>query len=198
MLTQWLQPIPEKKYIRVVYIGKLRLVSKDRGKSNKKEPTLEHMIDDIWKGASKFNSKNFISGHLSCSTTLHVVQLLEGKEKTVLSLMKRIRKDPRVVIHKEFIKEQLSMHVGWAVSMCYSFEITSAQLKLVEDNDLTTDEMFDMMKNTYQATQENLYIPSFYKEVMETILLKFIAVTNDNSKSEINLSSTPERNNRFQ
>jgi len=194
MCTQWLQPIPEEKYIRVVYVGKLRLVSKNRGKSNKKEPMLENLIYDIWKGASKFNRRNFISGHLSWATTLHVVQLLEGKRKVVLSLMKRIRKDPRVVIHKEFIKEQRSMHIG-----CYSFEITSVQLKLVQDNNLTVDEMFQMMKNTYQASQENLYIPSFYKEIMETILLKFIAVTNDhNSKSEISLSSNPARNNRFQ
>jgi len=177
MLTQWLQPIPEKKYIRVVYCGKLRLVNKE-GKTNfKNKPTLEDMIDDIWKRASEFNRRNFISGHLSCSKTLHVVQLLEGKEKVVLSLMERIRKDPRVVIYKEFVKKQLSMHVGWAISMCYSFEITSAQLELVQDTELTMEEMFDMMKNTYQVRQESLNLPSFYKEIMETILLKFISVT---------------------
>jgi len=178
MLAQWLQPIPEKKYIRVVYCGKLQLVTKD-GKNMKDKPTLEVMINDIWKGASEFNRRNFISGHLSCSKTLHVVQLLEGKEKVVLSLMQRIRKDPRLVIYKEFVKKQLSMHVGWAISMCYSFEITSAQLELVQDTELTMEEMFDMMKNTYMVRQESLCLPSFYKEIMETILLKFIAVTED-------------------
>jgi len=176
MLSQWLQPIPEKKYIRVLYLGKLRLVNKD-GSSMNDVPTLEEMIEDIWKGASVFNRSNFISGHLSCANTLHVVQLLEGKEKVVLGLMKRIRKDPRVVIYKEFVKKQLSMHVGWGISMCYSFEITSAQLRLVQDTDLTMEEMFDMMKNTYQVRQESLNLPSFYKEIIETILLKFISIT---------------------
>jgi len=176
MLTEWLQPIPEKKYVRVVYIGKIQLVTK-LGQATKVKPTLEEIIEDIWKGASEFNRHNFISGHLSCSKTLHVVQLLEGKEKVVLKLMERIRKDPRVVIHKEFVKRQLSMHVGWAISMCYSFEITSAQLSLVQDTELTMEEMFDMMKNTYQVRQESLNLPCFYKEIIETILLKFIALT---------------------
>jgi len=182
MLAEWLQPIPEKKYIRVVYVGKLRLVNKD-GSEQKGAPTLEEMMEDIWRGASVFNRTNFISGHLSCANTLHVVQLLEGKEKIVFALMKRIRKDPRVVIYKEFVKKQLSMHVGWAISMCYSFEITSAQLSLVQDTDLTMEEMFDMMKNTYQVRRESLNLPSFYKEIIETILLKYISITE--SKKEV-------------
>jgi len=175
MLTQWLQPIPEKKYIRVVYVGKLRIVNKANKPHNPQ--TLEEMMNDIWEKASVFNRTNFISGHLSCSKTLHVVQLLEGKEKVVLGLMKRIRKDPRVEIHKEFFKEQLSMHIGWSISMCYSFEITSAQLRLVQDTDLSMREMFDMMKNTHEVTRESLDLPSFYKEIIETILLKFISIT---------------------
>jgi hypothetical protein len=182
MLTQWLQPIPEKKYIRVVYVGKIRLVGRD-GRKSKDKLSLEAIIDDIWKRASVFNRENFISGHLSCAKTLHVVQLLEGKEKIVLNLMKRIRKDPRVIIHKEFIKMQLSMHLGWAISMCYSFDITSAQLSLVQDTDLTMEDMFEMMKNTYQVRQECLDLPSFYKEIIETILLKFISIS-DGGKGE--------------
>jgi len=176
MLTQWLQPIPEKKYIRIVYVGKIQLVSKD-GRKSKKDPTLEAVIEEIWKTASEFNRRNFISGHLSCANSLHVVQLLEGKEKVVLNLMKRIRKDPRVVIYKEFIKMQQSMQLGWAVSMCYSFDITPDQLSLVQDPDLTMEDMFEMMKNTYQVRQEMLELPAFYKEMMETILLKFISIT---------------------
>jgi hypothetical protein len=69
------------------------------------------------------------------------------------------------------------MDVGWSVSMCYSFEITSAQLSLVQDNDLTMEEMFDMMKNTYQVRRESLNLPNFYKEIIETILLKYISMT---------------------
>jgi len=181
MLTEWLQPIAEKKYIRVLYIGRLRLVSKEGRKDGiTKEsytPTLEEMVDDIWREASVFNRSNFISGHLSCAGTMHVVQLLEGKEKVVLSLMKRIRKDPRVIIEKEFIKRQLTMHLGWAISMCYSFEITSAQLSLVQDEGLSMEEMFDMMKNTHEVREERLNLPDFYKETIETILLKYISIT---------------------
>jgi len=178
MFTEWLQPIPEKSYIRVGYLGKLQLVNKD-GSSVKKVPTLEDMIQDIWQVASVFNRNNFISGHLSCSSTLHVVQLLEGKRKVVLGLMKRIRKDPRVVIYKEFVKEQLSMQTGWAMSMCYSFEITSAQLGLVQNADLTIEDMFNIMKNTYEVRQESLNLPAFYKEIVETILLKYISITEE-------------------
>lgn len=61
--------------------------------------------------------------------------------------------------------------------MCYSFEITSAQLRLVQDSDLTLEEMFDMMKNSYEVRQENLNITGFYKEIVETILLKYISLT---------------------
>jgi len=43
MFTEWLQPIPENKFIRVVYIGKLRLVN-EVGNS---KPTLEEMMKDI-------------------------------------------------------------------------------------------------------------------------------------------------------
>jgi len=176
MFTEWLQPIPEKTYIRVVYLGKLQLVNKD-GSSMKKVPTLQEMMQDIWQVASVFNRNNFISGHLSCSSTLHVVQLLEGKKEVVLRLMKRIRKDPRVVIYKEFVKEQLSMETGWAMSMCYSFENSSAQLGLVQDADLTIQDMFNMMKDTYQVRKENLNLHAFYREIIETILLKYIAMS---------------------
>lgn len=183
MYTQWLQPIPEKKYIRCVYVGKVRLLPAGGKSSKAMTPTLEQMIQDIWQNASVFNRQNFISGHLSCSTTLHVVQCLEGKEQVVLALLDRIKKDPRVVIHKVFLKTQQAMHMGWSLSMCYSFEISPAQLELVQKTELTLEEMFDMMKNTYEACEENLNVQEFYKEIMETILLKFIAVTDGESSA---------------
>jgi len=129
------------------------------------------------KEASAFNRSNFISGHMSAATTLHVAGVLEGKEKLVLAGMKRTRKDPRIVIKKEFVKKQLSMHLGWGISMHYSFEITSSQLRLVQDDDLTMEELFDMMKNSDQVIRERLNIQSFYKEITDTILLKFISLT---------------------
>eukprot|EP00495_Collosphaeridae_sp_1-RS-2012_P003473 TRINITY_DN2882_c0_g1_i2.p1 TRINITY_DN2882_c0_g1~~TRINITY_DN2882_c0_g1_i2.p1 ORF type:complete len:111 (-),score=20.25 TRINITY_DN2882_c0_g1_i2:23-355(-) len=104
---------------------------------------------------------------------------LEGKKEVVENLMKRIRKDPRVDIHKEFLNEQLSMEKGWSVSMCYSFEISSAQLSLLQDDDLTLEDMFNMMKNTHEVRRETLNLPGFYKEIIETMLLKFISVTEE-------------------
>merc|ERR550534_698422 len=61
-------------------------------------------MNDIWKKSSVYNKANFISGHLACSKSLHVVQLLEGEEEAVEALMKKIRRDPRVEIEKELRK----------------------------------------------------------------------------------------------
>merc|ERR1719402_831469 len=63
------------------------------------------MISDIWQVARKFNSSNFISGHLSFTKSLYVVQLLEGLVDHVCPLMERIKKDPRVVIEKVFTRK---------------------------------------------------------------------------------------------
>jgi len=180
MLAQWLSPIPEKEYIRVVYCGKLRCVSKD-GRKNV-NLTLEDMVAEIWRGASEFNRRNFISGHLACTKNLYVVQLLEGKEQVVLSLMERIRKDPRVVIHNEFVKRQVSMHLGWAMMMCYSFEINPSQMEIIQDHELTLEDIFEMMKDTYEVQQEGKDLQNFYHEMVETILLKFIAITDGKEK----------------
>jgi len=90
--------------------------------------------------------------------------------------MSRIARDPRVIITKVFQSHQLSMNQGWALSMCYSFEITSSQMEIIQDDDLDIDDVFSMMKNTHQAIQEKLFLPDFYKEIMQTILLKYIAV----------------------
>merc|ERR1719494_517186 len=119
------------------------------------------MIKEIWDKASEFNRKHFISGRLACAKTLHVVQLLEGEERIILSLMKRIRKDPRVVIEMEFKKKLLSMNMGWGVSTCYSFDITPAQLRVVKREDISLVKMFQMMKNTYQVRREKLKLNSF-------------------------------------
>jgi len=181
MHTEWLAPIPEKNYIRMVYLGKLRLLRKPNPEDEKFEVSrpikLEEMMKEIWKKASVYNKKKYISGHLACSKSLHVVQLLEGREKVVLALMKKIRKDPRVEIQMEFKKKLLSMNLGWGVSMCYSFNITSGQLKVVQRDDISLLKMFDMMKNTSQARRENIKLHDFYKNIIETMLLKYISLT---------------------
>merc|ERR1719260_589294 len=111
MITEWLQPIPEKEYIRVLFVGKLQLPQlhvAGEVRENAKEEALRIMISDIWKVARKFNSSNFISGHLSFTKSLYVVQLLEGVEDVVDSLMERIKKYRRVVIEKVFSKRLLT------------------------------------------------------------------------------------------
>jgi len=174
-----LMPIPEKSYIRIVYLGKLRVVpslSTDDVKSDgpKGTATLEEMVNQIWDKAKIFNEAHFISGHLACSQTLHVVQLLEGEKDMVLSLMKRIRKDPRVNIEREFHKKVLSMNMGWGYSNCYSFSLTPTKLHVVQRNDISLESMFGMIKHTFQAKREKLQLRDFYKNVIETMLLKYM------------------------
>eukprot|EP00495_Collosphaeridae_sp_1-RS-2012_P007708 TRINITY_DN7472_c0_g1_i1.p1 TRINITY_DN7472_c0_g1~~TRINITY_DN7472_c0_g1_i1.p1 ORF type:complete len:105 (-),score=13.41 TRINITY_DN7472_c0_g1_i1:19-333(-) len=94
-----------------------------------------------------------------------------------MDLMKKIRKDPRVEIRMEFKKTLLSMHSGWRISMCYSFDISKSQLKVVQRKDISLQKMFDMMKNTCQARRENVKLHKFYKNIIETMLLKYISLT---------------------
>jgi len=180
MFTSCLMPIPEKSYIRILYLGRLNLVWKDDGEGNhssksRPAPTLEEMMKSISRKASVYNKENFIAGHLSCSKTLHVVQLLEGEEQRVKSLMGRIRKDPRVEIEKEFSKQLLTMNAGWEMSLCYSFSITPSDRLLIKNKDVSIQQMFDMMKSTYQVKQLKMNIAIFYKHIIECILLKYIS-----------------------
>merc|ERR1719204_2603139 len=157
--------------------------------------TLEEMMYEIWSKSSVYNKANFISGHLACSKSLHVVQLLEGEDTVVDTLMKKIRKDPRVVIQKELRKKLLTMSVGWELSMCYSFEITSSERNLIKNEDISIEKMFDMMKNTYQVKQEKLDILAFYKHILECILLKYIANSHDGATfEELITDPTPTKN----
>lgn len=178
MFTKGLMPIPEKSYIRVIYLGKLKLMSKNRKRRNsesERTPTLDEMMKEIWIQASTFNRENFISGHLACSKSLHVVQLLEGDENVVESLMKRIWRDPRVVIEKVFRKKMMTMHAGWQLSMCYSFDITTTERQLIKNKDVSLEKIFEMMKNTYEVRKENLDVTLFYKHIIECILLKYVS-----------------------
>jgi len=91
--------------------------------------------------------------------------------------MERIAKDPRVVIHKVFKNNQQSMGLGWGLSMCYSFDIdttTLEQMLIIHDDNISMEDVFDMMKNTHEAIRDELFLPDFYKEIMQTILQKFI------------------------
>jgi len=192
MQTELLMPIPERSYVRIVYLGKFRLIpslSTDDVKSDKlkRTPTFEEMTKEICEKALIFNETHFISGHLAYSQSRHVVQLLEGEKEEVLSLMRRIRKDPRVDIKKEFHKKLLSMNKGYGISTCYSFSVTPAKFRMIHRTDISMESLFGMMKNTYQAKREKLKLHDFYKNVIETMLLKYI-VTEGKGLEVINIS----------
>jgi len=179
MLTEWMQPIPEKEYVRVLYVGKLQLpqlhVAPESRKSAKEE-ALRLMISDIWQVARKFNSSNFISGHLSFTKSLYVVQLLEGVEDVVNSLMERIRRDKRVIIEKVFTRRLLTMNLGWEVSMCYSFNVTPTDLGLIKNPHLSMEQLFDNITSTYEIKRLGVKLPKFYRNTVDIILLKYISI----------------------
>jgi len=184
MFTKGIMPTPEESYVRVLYLGKLNPLYKEDRKhpEAKSTPTLEVMMWQIWNEASAFNKANFISGHLSYTASLHVAQLLEGEENAVHSLMSRIRKDPRVVIELELRKKLSTLNVGWEMSMCYSFEVTLPESRLITNNGISLGETFDRMENTYQVRKQKLDVPKFYKHIIDCILLKYVYRTMGNTE----------------
>jgi len=179
MITEWLQPIPEKEYIRVLYVGKLQLPQlhvAGEVRENAKEEALRIMIRDIWKVARKFNSSNFISGHLSFTKSLYVAQLLEGVEDVVCSLMERIQRDKRVIIEKVFTKRLLTMNLGWEVSMSYSFNLSPVDLRLIKNPNLSMEQLFDNITSTYEIKRLGVKLSKFYRNTIEIILLKYISL----------------------
>jgi len=178
MITEWLQPIPEKEYIRVLYVGKLQLPQlhvAGEVRKNAKEEALRIMISDIWKVARKFNSSNFISGHLSFTKSLYVIQLLEGVEDVVGSLMERIKRDKRVIIEKVFTK-RLTMNLGWEVSMSYSFNLSPVDLRYIKNPNLSMEQLFDNISSTYEIKRLGVKHSKFYRNTIEMILLKYISL----------------------
>jgi hypothetical protein len=175
--TEWLAPLPEEEYLRVLYVGKLQLPLKTN-EDGRKEATIgvENMINEIWKVASVWNTHMGISGHLAYTLELHVAQLLEGRADAVNNLMAKIKKDPRVNVHKVFRRKLQTMNLGWNLSMCYSFQITTEQYRLIADGDVTLKQMFDGMKNTCEVLREGWNLNKFYKATVDTFLLKYISI----------------------
>jgi len=177
MLTEWLAPLPEEDYVRILYVGRFQIFSKTSDDSEDIKTTeLEDMINDIWQVASIHNIMCNISGHLSWTKDFHVAQIMEGKDEDVTALMAKIRKDTRVVIFKEFRRNLQTMNQGWQASLCYSFQITSKQYRLIADEDLTLEQMFNRMKDTYRVRREGLKLSQFYKTTVDTFLLKYISI----------------------
>jgi len=88
--------------------------------------------------------------------------------------MSRIREDPRVVIDMELRKKLPTVRLGWEMSICYSFEITLPERRLITNDVISIPETFDMIENTYLLKKEKLNVPKFYKHIVDCILLKYI------------------------
>jgi len=172
----WLKPIPEKKYIRVVFVGMMQLAAVKKKDSSAAKSELEELIWGIWKVSSRHNKENCIAGHLAFTKSLHVAQLLEGEEEVVLDLMKRIRGDPRVIIYKEFSKYILTMNLGWDISLCYSFHITNAEMGLINNKNMTLEKMFELMYSTFLVKEHGQKHSKFYRDTIELFLLKYISI----------------------
>jgi len=180
MFFEWLQPIPEKEYMRVIYVGKLQTaqIFELDPKSNEleKEDAVRTMISEVWKVAQKFNSSNFISGHLAFTRGLYVAQLLEGSGDIVGRLMERIRKDTRVVIEKEFMNRILTMNSEFKVSMCYSFAETTVDVGMINDPNVSLDQFFENIENSYQIKRSGWDLQEFYRSIVEMTLMKYVAL----------------------
>jgi len=175
-LKEWLAPLPEEEYLRIVYVGKLQLPLMNHGSHKTIGKRLEDLIKEIWEVSSVWNSTHNISGHLAYTENSHISQLIEGKAGEITSLMAKIRSDPRVVVYKEFRRTLKTMNQGLSISMCYSFQITTEQYRLIADDDITPQQMFDSMRNTYEVRREGWKLNEFYKTIVETFLLKYVSI----------------------
>jgi len=117
-----------------------------------------------------------IAGRLAYTKQHDVCQEIDGKADAIVSLMENIRKDPRVIVYSEFRKSLQTMNLGWNISMCYAFQITSEQYNLIADDDVTPEQMFNSMKNSYEVRREGWRLNEFYKTIVDTFLLKYISI----------------------
>merc|ERR1719419_366141 len=141
-----------------------------------KDKELKKIIRDIWNVAGKFNCSNFISGHFSFTKSLYAVQLLEGVEDVVNSLMERIRKDKRIIIEREFKKKILTMGGGWELSMCNSFNLTPTDLGMVKNPNVSLDQLFESITATYEVKRQGLKLSKFYRNAVDMVLFKYISL----------------------
>jgi len=192
--TSWLVPVPEKEYVRCVYVGKLQFVPNETQHEERKSDgdlslrsnrTVYDMMDDIWKESSVWNKTNCISGHLAWTESLHVAQLIEGQSEVVETLMEKIRRDPRVMIYKEFRKNVQVKNTGWDTSMCYSFDLPALLPGFDKDAGLSIQELFDSIGDTFEVKRDMWGLASFYENSIDRILMKWVAQEKESTK-EVN------------
>jgi len=192
--TQRMQPIPEGEYVRIIYVGKMVLKENYReSKGDTTTATLDEIIADIWKCASVFNKANFIGGHLVWTKNYYVAQILEGSKEVVMSLLERIKKDPRVVVEKVYTRDLQTMHTGWDMSMGYSFQKTREQHDFIDNKDVSLEQVFNRIPNTHKITEEgSLTLPQFYMHTINMFVMKYMSLeesTEHHGKDIAELSS---------
>jgi len=101
---------------------------------------------------------------------------MEGRLERVNSLMANIRKDKRVKIYKELSKRLSALNHRWHVAMCYTFQKNPEQFLVTEAEDRTLTEIFDSLKNTFEVRLKGCKINDFYKNAVDTLLLKYISM----------------------
>jgi len=192
--TSWLVPISETEHVRFIYVGKLKIVSCETPHVESKSDgylgrNVYALMDDIWMKSSVYNKTNFISGHLAWTESLHVAQLLEGRSEVVFSLMERIRRDPRVIIHKEFRKDMQVKNTGWDMSMCYWFDVPAKLPDYEEYRDFSIEELCDRIGNTFDVKRDVWGLAKFYETNINTILMKYISLDQENTRAHSCMNS---------
>jgi len=182
MLTEWTQSKAEEEYIRIIYVGKMVSQDKDHESGDTTTTTLKDTMADIWKVSSVFNKANFIGGHLAWTEDSYVGQLLEGPKKVVLSLMEKIKKDPRVDIDKVFSRDVFTTNTGWEMSMCYSFEKTRLEVDIIDNPDISLELVFHEINNTQKIKEERLLtLPQFFQYSIELFTMKYVSLVDQQS-----------------
>jgi len=88
--------------------------------------------------------------------------------------------DPRVEVEYEFQNGVRIMSQScWDIRICYAFHITRAELEFLVDPQTSLESMFFLIKTTYQARLEGKEVLKFYRNFMELMLLKYIAIDID-------------------
>ena len=176
--TEWLAKLPEKEYLRMVYVGKLQIPSSGSGDCEKDNSVieLEELMNKIWKAVSMKYKLLGISGHISYTNQFHVCQLIEGKLEHVRNLMAEIRNDPRIIIYKEFSKSLSTLNHGWYIAMCYTIQVVRNFFWYRGDGEISLWEMFDSLENTYNVRLQGLRITEFYRKAADMLLLKYMSI----------------------
>jgi len=185
--TSWLLPVPEKEHVRIVYVGKLQLDYSETPHAESKSDgylsrNVHEMMDDIWKVSSVWNKDNFISGHLAWAESLHVAQLIEGRSEVILPLMERIRRDPRVIIHKEFREDVQVKNTEWDMSMCYWFDVAAQLTGFEEHPDSSIEELCDMIGDSFEVKRDVWGLAKFYETNIDRILMKYVSLDQESTR----------------